>query len=123
MSRQDPTSRAKPTPEGDEEATSVLNLGEFQNIDALTLSEASLVINAVLAKRTKEGRNMNQNEYALVISSRYYLQRLLCERIDKLICLKIGYYPKVLHTSIPLRVSRRRKTLKRLNVCLTVIQS
>ncbi|KAH8796431.1 HRDC-like protein [Hyaloscypha finlandica] len=59
MSRQDPTSRSRPPPEGEEEATSVLNLGEFQNVDALTLSEASLVITAVLAKRTKEGKNMN----------------------------------------------------------------
>jgi DNA-directed RNA polymerase II subunit RPB4 len=67
MSPQDPTSRSRPPPEGEEEATSVLNLGEFQNVDGLTLSEASLVINAVLAKRTKEGKNMNQNEYALLI--------------------------------------------------------
>ena len=43
MSRQDPTSRAKPKPEGEEEATSVLNLGEFQNVDALSLSEASII--------------------------------------------------------------------------------
>ncbi|KAN0093501.1 RNA polymerase Rpb4 [Hyaloscypha variabilis] len=62
MSHQDSTSRSKPPPEGEEEATSILNLGEFQNVDALTLSEASLVINAVLAKRTKEGKNTNQNE-------------------------------------------------------------
>jgi DNA-directed RNA polymerase II subunit RPB4 len=54
MSRQDPTSRPKPKPEGDEEATSVLNLGEFQNADALTISEASLVVNAVLAKTHKK---------------------------------------------------------------------
>jgi DNA-directed RNA polymerase II subunit RPB4 len=63
MPRQDPISRAKPKPEGEEEATSVLNLGEFQNVDALSLSEASIIINAVLAKRAKEGRKMNQNKY------------------------------------------------------------
>ncbi len=68
MSYQDATSRSKPPPEGEEEATSILNLGEFQNVDALTLSEASLVINAVLAKRIKEGKNTNQNKYVLLIS-------------------------------------------------------
>ncbi len=59
MSHQDSISRSKPLLEGEEEATSILNLGEFQNVDALTLSEASLVINAVLVKRTKEGKNTN----------------------------------------------------------------
>jgi hypothetical protein len=121
MSRQDPTSRAKPKPEGDEEATSVLNLGEFQNVDALSLSEASIIINAVLAKRKKEGRNMKQNEY--VWHSLSASERLPCERRDRLTRRKIAYYPNLSHTLIPLRVSRRRKTLKRLNVCLTVIQS
>lgn len=69
-SRQDPTSGANPAPEGDEEATSALKLGEFQHVDALTLSEGSLVINAVLAKRAKEGRNVSQNQYGLVINFR-----------------------------------------------------
>ncbi|KAH8200708.1 hypothetical protein TruAng_005097 [Truncatella angustata] len=43
------TSRAKPTPPGNEEASAVLNLGEFQDVDTLTLSEASLVINALVS--------------------------------------------------------------------------
>jgi DNA-directed RNA polymerase II subunit RPB4 len=93
MSRQDPTSRAKPKPEGDEEATSVLNLGEFQNVDALSLSEASIIINAVLAKRKKEGRNMKQNEYAW--HSLSASERLPCERRDRLTRRKIAYYPNL----------------------------
>ena len=48
------TSRPKPLPAGTEEATSVLQLGEFENVDTLTLSEAALVINALVAKRRND---------------------------------------------------------------------
>ncbi|KAH8676332.1 RNA polymerase Rpb4 [Xylariales sp. PMI_506] len=57
-----PTSRAKPLPQGNEEASSVLNLGEFQEVDTLTLSEASLVINALVNKRRAERKNIEENE-------------------------------------------------------------
>ncbi|KAH6646446.1 HRDC-like protein [Truncatella angustata] len=56
------TSRAKPTPPGNEEASAVLNLGEFQDVDTLTLSEASLVINALVNKRRLEGKDVDKNE-------------------------------------------------------------
>lgn len=57
-----PTSRMRPQPAGDEEATSILKLGEFQNVDTLTLSEAALVLNALTAKRHAERKNVNDTE-------------------------------------------------------------
>lgn len=56
------TSRSKPVPAGNEEASSELKLGEFQNVDTLTLSEAALVINALVAKRRNDRKNMNETE-------------------------------------------------------------
>ncbi|GAB0137010.1 hypothetical protein EsDP_00005293 [Epichloe bromicola] len=55
-------SRPKPAPPGNEEATANLNLGEFQNVDTLTLSEASLVLNALVAKRRNDRKNVNETE-------------------------------------------------------------
>lgn len=40
----------------------MLKLGEFQDVDTLTLSEASLVINALLAKRKKDRKDRNETE-------------------------------------------------------------
>jgi hypothetical protein len=57
------TSRAKPIPAGNEEASSVLNLGEFQDVTTLTLSEAALVINALVKKRRQDGKDVDKNEY------------------------------------------------------------
>ncbi|KAH6997754.1 HRDC-like protein [Ilyonectria robusta] len=56
------TSRPKPPPPGNEEASANLNLGEFQNVDTLTLSEASLVLNALVAKRRNDRKNVNETE-------------------------------------------------------------
>lgn len=56
------TSRPKPPPTGEEEAGAVLKLGEFQNVDTLTLSEANLVINALIAKRNKDRKGANETE-------------------------------------------------------------
>ncbi|CAI4216367.1 unnamed protein product [Parascedosporium putredinis] len=55
-------SRPKPIQAGNEEAGSTLNLGEFQDVDTLTLSEAALVINALVAKRRADRRNVNETE-------------------------------------------------------------
>ncbi|KAJ4165600.1 hypothetical protein LMH87_007224 [Akanthomyces muscarius] len=55
-------SRPKPPPPGNEEASATLNLGEFQNVDTLTLSEASLVLNALVAKRRNDRKNVNETE-------------------------------------------------------------
>lgn len=58
-----PTSRPKPAPPGLEKADHELNLGEFQDVDTLTLSEASLVINALVTKRKMDRKNVNETEY------------------------------------------------------------
>lgn len=57
-----PTSRSRAPPAGDEEASTVLKLGEFQDVDALTHSEAALVINALVAKRRGDRKNINETE-------------------------------------------------------------
>lgn len=59
------TSRPKPVAAGNEEAGSSLQLGEFQDVDTLTLSEASLVINALVAKRRADRRNVNETEWVI----------------------------------------------------------
>lgn len=64
MSHHTSTSRPKPPPPGNEEASATLNLGEFQDVDTLTLSEAALVINALVAKRRNDRKNVNETEYA-----------------------------------------------------------
>ncbi|KAL1893618.1 hypothetical protein BROUX41_006537 [Berkeleyomyces rouxiae] len=56
------TSRPRPPVPGTEDAGSQLNLGEFQNVDTLTLSEAALVIKALVEKRRAEHRNVHDNE-------------------------------------------------------------
>ncbi|KAF3355552.1 Cytochrome c oxidase subunit VIa [Verticillium dahliae VDG1] len=45
-----------------EKAEAVLELGEFQEVDTLTLSEASLVINALVTKRRMDRKNVNETE-------------------------------------------------------------
>lgn len=58
-----PTSRSREPIQGDEEAGSELRLGEFQDVDALTHSEAALVINALTTKRRNDRKNVNETEY------------------------------------------------------------
>jgi DNA-directed RNA polymerase II subunit RPB4 len=66
------TSRSREAPQGDEEASSELRLGEFQNVDALTHSEAALVINALVAKRRVDRKNVNETEYAFPLRFLHY---------------------------------------------------
>ncbi|MCJ1279387.1 RNA polymerase B [Puttea exsequens] len=56
-----PTSRAREKAGGDEEATTELKLGEFQHVPTLTLSEARLLINAVMDHR-KSQRAVTETE-------------------------------------------------------------
>jgi hypothetical protein len=63
-----PTSRTREAPQGDEEASSELKLGEFQDVDALTHSEAALVINALVSKRRGDRKNVNDTEYVSHLS-------------------------------------------------------
>jgi DNA-directed RNA polymerase II subunit RPB4 len=60
-----PTARAKPTAAGIEEADREIKLGEFQDVVTLTLSEAHLVIDAVITKRRKERKDRNETEVLL----------------------------------------------------------
>lgn len=57
-----PTSRPRPPPRGDEQAGVELKLGEFENVDTLTLSEASLVINALVSKRRNDRKGFQESE-------------------------------------------------------------
>ena len=61
MSATAPTSRTREQPQGDEEATADLRLGEFQNVPTLTLSEARLLINAVMDHRRQQ-RKVEETE-------------------------------------------------------------
>ncbi|KAL8697801.1 MAG: hypothetical protein Q9201_006918 [Fulgogasparrea decipioides] len=61
MSNHAPTARTREKPSGDEEATADLKLGEFQNVPTLTLSEARLLINAVIDHR-KSLRKVDETE-------------------------------------------------------------
>lgn len=60
------TSRSKAQPAGNEEAGDRISLGEFQDVDTLTLSEAALVINALVSKRRNDRKNVNETEYVPV---------------------------------------------------------
>ena len=62
MAAQAPTSRTREPAQGDEEAAAELKLGEFQNVDALTHSEAALVISALVTKRKNDRKNINETE-------------------------------------------------------------
>lgn len=68
MAQHRPTSRPRPPPPGEEEAGADLKLGEFENVQTLSLSEAALVINALVAKRRNERKNVNDTEYAYTFS-------------------------------------------------------
>ncbi|CAK7265650.1 RNA polymerase B [Sporothrix epigloea] len=57
-----PTSRPKPPPPGEEEAGAELRLGEFEGVETLSLSEAWLVINALMAKRRNDRKTVNETE-------------------------------------------------------------
>jgi hypothetical protein len=80
MSTPAPTSRTREAPQGDEEAAAELKLGEFQDVDALTHSEAALVINALVSKRRQDRKNMNETEYSLPSCLRLFESR--CAAIE-----------------------------------------
>lgn len=57
-----PTSRTREQPIGDEEATTELRLGEFQHEICLSLSEARILVDAVVDRRAKDGGKMAETE-------------------------------------------------------------
>jgi hypothetical protein len=76
-----PTSRPKPAPPGLEKADHELNLGEFQDVDTLTLSEASLVINALVAKRKMDRKNINETESVSLLCISFRLAPFAAEAL------------------------------------------
>lgn len=66
-----PTSRTRERPGGEEDAGASLRLGEFQHTPTLTLSEARLLINAVMDHR-KQQRQINETE--TLIKTQDYLE-------------------------------------------------
>jgi DNA-directed RNA polymerase II subunit RPB4 len=73
-------------PQGDEEAAAELKLGEFQDVDALTHSEAALVINALVSKRRQDRKNMNETEYVSSLGPRWMGEAIYRYRIN---CLEL----------------------------------
>lgn len=67
------TSRTREKPAGDEEATSVLSLGEFQHVHPLSLSEAHVLINAVIKQR-KNANPRGVRETETLFKTLEYLQ-------------------------------------------------
>ena len=61
MAALEPTSRKKEKPSGDEDIGRELKLGEFEGVPSLTLSEARLLINAVMDHR-KLKRKVEETE-------------------------------------------------------------
>jgi len=53
--------RAREKPSSEEEAASILKLGDFQSVPCLTLSEARLLINVVMEHR-KQGSSVKEGE-------------------------------------------------------------
>ena len=46
-------SRRRPPPTGDEETTAILRLGEFEQVPCLSVSEANVILQKVIDKRSK----------------------------------------------------------------------
>ena len=69
-----PTSRSRPRPADNEEAAAVLNLGEFQDSNTLSLSEARLLIDAVITRRKDSGlNNVKEAEGEVLSKTQEYL--------------------------------------------------
>ncbi|KAI9846300.1 MAG: RNA polymerase B [Thelocarpon superellum] len=69
-----PTSRARELPQGDEEATSELRLGEFAGVPSLSLSEARLLINVVMDKRKEKTGGREVQDTEMLVKTQEYLR-------------------------------------------------
>ncbi|KAI9790143.1 MAG: RNA polymerase B [Peltula sp. TS41687] len=65
MATSAPQSRAREQPQGEEDAGAKLKLGDFQQVPALTLSEARLVINVVMDSRRQKKQEIKETEVLL----------------------------------------------------------
>ena len=52
-----PLSRRRPPPTGDEEATSILKLGEYETVPCLSVSEANTILQKVIQARETADEN------------------------------------------------------------------
>jgi len=92
-----PTSRAREKPAGDEEASSQLVLGEFDGVPSLSLSEARLLINAVMDHRRKT-RKVEETE-TLVKTQDYldvfarFKQKENIEAVERLLASRAEFEP------------------------------
>ncbi|KAL8648739.1 MAG: hypothetical protein Q9185_001538 [Variospora sp. 1 TL-2023] len=87
-----PTARTREKPSGDEEATADLKLGEFQTVPALTLSEARVLINAVIDNRRSlrkvEGtETLTKTQDYLEVFARFK-QKENIEAVDRMLSAK-----------------------------------
>lgn len=64
--RHAPVSRPKTKPRETEIAEGELKLGEFQNVPCLSMSEAALLVKAILDRRTRRGVDRVWSEYVAV---------------------------------------------------------
>lgn len=93
-----PTSRAREKPAGDEEAASQLVLGEFDGVPSLSLSEARLLINAVMDHRRKNARKVEETE-TLVKTQDYldvfarFKQKENIEAVERLLSSRSEFAP------------------------------
>jgi len=71
-----PTSLSRPKRPitGDEEASSTLRLGEFQNVPTLNLSEARVIINAVTTRRKQLKSNNSNGDSETLVKVQEYLE-------------------------------------------------
>ncbi|KAL8958424.1 MAG: hypothetical protein Q9193_004514 [Seirophora villosa] len=87
-----PTARTREKPSGDEEATADLKLGEFQTVPALTLSEARVLINAVIDNRrslrkVEATENLTKTQDYLEVFARFK-QKENIEAVDRMLSAK-----------------------------------
>ncbi len=98
MASHAPTSRPRDKAAGDEEASSQLVLGEFDGVPSLSLSEARLLINAVMEHRRKTARKVEETE--MLVKTQDYLdtfarfkQKENIEAVERLLASRAEFEP------------------------------
>ncbi|KAI4141537.1 MAG: hypothetical protein L6R39_005290 [Caloplaca ligustica] len=87
-----PTARSREKPSGDEEATANLKLGEFQSVPTLSLSEARVLITAVLdhrrsLRKVEEHETLTKTQDYLEVFARFK-QKENIEAVDRMLTAK-----------------------------------
>lgn len=92
-------SRVREKPTGDEEASSVLVLGEFDGVPSLSLSEARLLINVVMETRRRTTNRKVEETETLVKTQDYldvfarFKQKENIEAVERLLSGQTGFEP------------------------------